>query len=220
MFSRGLYCLIAGAALFAASEPALAGCVGVPASTDTLSNFQSDPGNWLAKEGSGSIASDIQGISVAASSNPDTSAPAGERYNKFGAALHTMLNGASGEQARALGSALGTQARGCGKTADDAEFLTALQTAVAGTSADTAYGQALHEPQTGAVGAGGGGTGVGGQTGAGGGNGSNTGGTGPGNFGTPTLAENFSANGQSSNGTLGSNSSTTTTTGGTATTNQ
>jgi len=223
MFSHRIYCLLASTAFFLATEAAMAGCTGIPASSATLSNFQADPGSWLPKEGSGSIAADVQSLAVAASSNPDTGAAAGERYSKFGNALRTMLNSASGEQGRALGNALGTQARGCGKTPEDVEFLTALQTAVAGTSADTAYGQALNEKPTTAVGAAGTGVGggVGGNSPSGGAYGA---GTTAGNFGTPTQAQTFAAGSTGTPfGTTGTGAGSTVivqSTGGTGTTDQ
>jgi hypothetical protein len=204
------------------SQTAYAACSGVPASGDALANFEKDPAGWVAKEGNGSLASDIQALAVAASANPDLSAAPDAHYAKFEEALKSGLPGVSSDNAKAIGTALGSLGATCGKTGtEEAAFVTSMQRGIAGSGnqyADTAYGRALQEPQTAATGAGGASSGNGGQTGNGSGNGpfsfnSAT----DSNFSTPVNGQNYFSAGASSNSSTISGTTSTSGTAGTTT---
>jgi hypothetical protein len=213
MVNRFIVGLLAGTALFATIVNAQAACTGVAASNEAFDSFQKNPSSLLAPSANGSLSSNIKALAITASANPDKNAPQGQQYSNFQNAIKNLLSGATSDQAKTIGSALGSLASVCGKAGvDETAFITAVQNGIAGSSnqfADAAYGKALNEPQTAATGGGGGGasSGNGGPTGgADRPNFINTGGVNDQNFGTPNNAQNyFSINNAGGGGVLTSN---------------
>ena len=155
-------------AILASLAPASAFCSGA-ASPNALQNFNADPVAWIkGNAGKSDVGAQVTALAAAAVNAGDQG---------FGKSLGSMLNNASGDDGRGIGSALAGLEASCSDPKDpgdqaDKKYIAdnIIGKLLVNAAANSAFGLASGQ-QTASTGSGGGGTGGGGLGGGGGGTG-------------------------------------------------